>query len=79
MTLLSWLGSNPTRTTDSHLRRIISTSCYIHTVIPPDNGLYICPKPVEMFDEIQQVKVKQSPKSSGVAQRVPGGLGSQIS
>ena len=30
--------NNPTRTTDSHLRRIISTSCCIHTVVPPDDG-----------------------------------------
>ena len=32
-----WIGcSNPTRTTDSHLKRIISTNCSIHTVVPPD-------------------------------------------
>jgi len=32
--LSSWLGSsNPTRTTDSHLKRIISTSCCIHMVV----------------------------------------------
>ena len=30
--------SNPTRTTDSHLKRIISTNCRIHTVVPPDDG-----------------------------------------
>jgi len=29
---------NPTRTTDSHLKRIISTNCCIHTVVPPDGG-----------------------------------------
>ena len=28
----------PTRTTDSHLKRIISTNCCIHTVVPPDDG-----------------------------------------
>ena len=27
-----------TRTTDSHLKRIISTNCCIHTVVPPDDG-----------------------------------------
>ena len=30
-----WIG---TRTTDSHLKRIISTNCCIHTVKPPDDG-----------------------------------------
>ena len=30
-------GSNPTRITDSHLKRIISTNCYIHTIVPPDD------------------------------------------
>jgi len=34
-----WIGTNPTRTTDSHLKRIISTNCCIHTVVPPDDGL----------------------------------------
>ena len=29
-----WLS----RTTDSHLKRIISTNCCIHTVVPPDDG-----------------------------------------
>jgi len=28
----------PTRTTDSHLKRIISTNCCIHTVVPLDDG-----------------------------------------
>ena len=28
-----------TRTTDSHLKRIIITLCCIHTVSPPDDGL----------------------------------------
>ena len=38
--LLCWLDcSNPTSTTDSHLKRIISTKCCIHTVVPPDDGL----------------------------------------
>jgi hypothetical protein len=37
--LLSWMDSNPTRTTDGHLKRIISTNCCIHTVVPPDYGL----------------------------------------
>ena len=37
--LLSWLDcSNPTRTTDSHLTRIIRTNFCIHTVVPPDDG-----------------------------------------
>jgi len=27
-----WIG------TDSHLKRIISTNCCIHTVVPPDDG-----------------------------------------
>ena len=26
------------RTTDSHLKRIISTNCCIHMVLPPDDG-----------------------------------------
>ena len=30
--------SSPTRTTVSHLKRIISTNCCIDTVVPPDNG-----------------------------------------
>jgi len=29
-----WIG---TRTTDSHLKRIISTNCCTHTVVPPDD------------------------------------------
>ena len=36
--VLVGLESNPTRTTDSHLKRIISTNCCIHTVVPPDDG-----------------------------------------
>jgi hypothetical protein len=28
-----WIG-----TTDSHLKRIINTNCFIHTVVPPDDG-----------------------------------------
>ena len=32
------ISSNPTRTTDSQLKRIISTTCCIHTVVPPDGG-----------------------------------------
>jgi len=31
-------NSNLTRTTDSHVKRVISTSCCIHTVVPPDDG-----------------------------------------
>ena len=31
-------GSDPTRTTHSHLKRIISTNSRIHTVVPPDDG-----------------------------------------
>ena len=35
-----WIGidSNSTWTTNSHLKRIISTNCCIHTVEPPDDG-----------------------------------------
>jgi hypothetical protein len=29
---------NPTRTTDSLLKGIISTNCCINTVVPPDDG-----------------------------------------
>ena len=29
---------NPTKTTVSNLKRIISTNCCIHTVVPPDDG-----------------------------------------
>ena len=29
---------NPTRTTYSHLKRIINTNCCTHTVVPPDDG-----------------------------------------
>jgi len=37
--LLSWLDcSNPAWTTDSHLKRIISSNCCIRTVVPPDDG-----------------------------------------
>jgi hypothetical protein len=34
--VLDW--NNQTRTTDSHLTRITSTNCCIHTVVPPDDG-----------------------------------------
>ena len=35
----TWLGcSSPTRTADSHLKRIISTICCIDMVVPPDDG-----------------------------------------
>jgi hypothetical protein len=34
--LLLWW--NPTKTTDSHPKRIINTNCCIHTVVPPDDG-----------------------------------------
>jgi len=33
-----WIGTNASRTTDSHLKRIISTNCCIHMVVPPDDG-----------------------------------------
>jgi len=33
------LELDPTRTTDSHLKRIISTNCCIRTVVPPDDEL----------------------------------------
>jgi len=32
-----WINSNPTRTTDSHPKRIISANCCIHMVVPPDD------------------------------------------
>ena len=32
-------SSNPTSTTDSHLKRKISTNYSIHAVVPPDDGL----------------------------------------
>jgi len=32
------IQSNPTRTTDSHLKRIINTNCCIHTAVPPYDG-----------------------------------------
>jgi len=32
------LDSNPSGTADSHLKIIISTNCFIHTVVPPDDG-----------------------------------------
>jgi len=31
-------GSFSGRTTDSHLKRIISANCCLHTVVPPDDG-----------------------------------------
>ena len=31
-----WVVNNPART--SHTKRIISTNCCIHTVVPPDDG-----------------------------------------
>jgi len=36
--VLVGLESNPPRTTDSYVKRIISTNCCIHTVVPPDDG-----------------------------------------
>jgi hypothetical protein len=37
--LLCWFGcSNPIRTTDSHLKRIVRTNCCKHTVVPSDDG-----------------------------------------
>ena len=35
--LFRWL-SNTSSTTDSHLKKTISTNCCIHTVVPPDDG-----------------------------------------
>jgi len=43
--LLSWLDLQST--TDIHLKRMISTDCCIHTVVPPDYGPEILPKYVE--------------------------------
>ena len=34
--LLSWFQSN--QNNRSHLKRIISTNCCIHRVVPPDDG-----------------------------------------
>jgi hypothetical protein len=31
-------GTNPNRTTDSNLKRIISINCCIHVVAPPEDG-----------------------------------------
>jgi len=42
--VLVGLGSNSNRTTDSHLKRIISTNCCILTAVPPDVGPSIRPK-----------------------------------
>jgi len=36
--VLDGLDSKPSRTTDRHLKRIISTKLCIHTVVPPDDG-----------------------------------------
>jgi len=36
--VLVGLESNPTRTTDSHLKRMISTNCCVHAVVPSDDG-----------------------------------------
>jgi hypothetical protein len=47
-----WVGSNPARTIDSHLTRTMSTNCYIHTVVPPVDGLQIRPKHVEVLGKI---------------------------
>jgi hypothetical protein len=30
-----WIGIS---TTDSHLKRTVSTNCCVHTVVPPDDG-----------------------------------------
>ena len=35
---LAYFFNNPTKTTDRHLKRIISTNCCIYTVVPPDDG-----------------------------------------
>ena len=35
---LLFFDYNPTRTTDSHLEIIISPTCCILTVVPPDDG-----------------------------------------
>ena len=36
--VLVGLSSNPTRTTDSYLKRIININSCIHSVVPPDDG-----------------------------------------
>ena len=38
LSVLVGLESNPTRTTDSHLNRILSANCCVHRVVPPDDG-----------------------------------------
>jgi hypothetical protein len=37
--VLVGLESNPSRTTENHLKIILSTNCCIHTDVPPDDGL----------------------------------------
>ena len=49
--VLVGLRSDSTRTTDNHLKRIISTNCCILTAVPPDVGPSIRPKHLEV-DEI---------------------------
>ena len=51
-TISTYYWNNSSRTTDSHVRRIISTKCCIHMVVPPDDELEISPKNAELFDEI---------------------------
>ena len=36
--LLPCFDSNPTRTPDNHVKRTVSTNCFIHTVVPLDDG-----------------------------------------
>ena len=38
ITIGTYYSSNPTRATDSHLKRIISTKCCVHMVVPPGDG-----------------------------------------
>jgi hypothetical protein len=50
--LFRWLSdcSNPTRTTDSHLKGTPSTNCCVHTVVPPDDGPRYAPNPTRATD-----------------------------
>jgi hypothetical protein len=40
--------SIPTRPADSHLTSTTCTSCYIYTLLPPDDGLLASPKHVKV-------------------------------
>jgi len=50
-TIGTYYSNNPTRTTDNHLKKIISTNSCIHSVVPPDDGPRYAPEHVKV-DEI---------------------------